>query len=74
MYQTSRASGGFHDVVVVDFNPSPIKPTDGRVVLRTRSTIEPQSLTWKSAETLSAVVAGVRTDIDATAKGRPQYP
>jgi hypothetical protein len=74
VYQTSRASGGFHDVVVVDFNPSPITPSDGRVVLRTRSTIEPQSLTWKSAETLSAVVAGVRIDIDATARGRPQDP
>ena len=72
VYQTSRASGDFNDVVVIDFRSSPIKPTDGRVVLRTRSAVDPKSLTWSAATRLSVVVEGVRRDIDATAPGVPQ--
>lgn len=72
-YQTSRASGDFKDIVVIDFRPSPIKPTDGRVVFRTRSAVDPKSLTWKAGR-LSVIVDGVRRDIDATPAGVPQAP
>ena len=73
-YQTSRASGDFNDIVVIDFRSSPIKPTDGRVVFRTRSAVDPKSLTWSAAGRLSVVAGGVRRDIDATAAGVPQAP
>jgi hypothetical protein len=74
LYQTSRASGDFKDVVVVDFRPSPIKPTDGRVVFRTRSAVDPKTLSWQATDRLSVVVAGVRTDIDASVTGLAQAP
>jgi hypothetical protein len=74
VYQTSRASGDFKDVVIIYFLSSTIKPTDGRVVLRTRSSLDPQSLRWTSPARLSILVDGVRTDIDATAAGIPQDP
>ena len=74
VYRTSRASGDFQDVVVIDFRPSPLKPTDSRVVFRTRQNVDSQSLTWTAPGQLSVVVAGVRTHVDATAKGRPQDP
>ena len=72
VYRTSRASGDFNDVVVIDFRSSPIKPTDGRVVFRTKSAVDPKSLTWSAADRLSVVAEGVRRDIDATAAGVPQ--
>jgi WD40-like Beta Propeller Repeat len=58
VYRTSRASGDFQDVVVVDFRPSPLKPTDGRVVLRTRSSVDAHTLIWKGVGRLSVKVDG----------------
>ena len=74
VYGTSRASGGFQDVVVVDFRPSPLKPTDGRVVLRTRSSVDAHTLIWKGVGRLSVKVDGVVVNIDATAPGLRQEP
>jgi hypothetical protein len=74
VYQTSRASGDFHDVVVIDFRPSPLKPTDGRVVLRTRSQIDAQTLIWTVVGRLSVRVNGSVVSVDATARGIPQQP
>jgi hypothetical protein len=74
VYETSRASGDFQDLVVIDFRPSPVKSTASRVVLRTRQSVDSQSLTWTAVGPLSVVVAGVRALVDATAKGRPQDP
>lgn len=72
VYETSRASGAFNDVVVIDFRSSPIRPTDGRVVFRTKSAVDPTSLTWSAPGRLSVLVEGVRRVIDATAAGVPQ--
>jgi hypothetical protein len=74
VYRTSRASGGFQDVVVVDFRPSPLKPTDGRVVLRTRSSVDAHTLIWKGVWRLSVKVDGGVVNIDATAPGLRQEP
>jgi hypothetical protein len=74
VYHTSRASGDFEDVVVIDFRPSPLKPTDGRVVLRTRSSVDAHTLIWTGAERLSVRVDGGVVSIDATAPGLPQEP
>jgi hypothetical protein len=74
VYQTSRASGDFHDVVVIDFRPSPLKPTDGRVVLRTRSRVDAQTLIWTVVGRLSVRVNGSVVSVDATARGIPQQP
>lgn len=72
VYHTSRASGDFTDVVVIDFRPSPLKPTDGRVVLRTRSRVDAQTLKWTAPGRLSVKVNGAVVSIDATAQGIPQ--
>jgi hypothetical protein len=74
VYHTSRASGDFEDVVVIDFRPSPLKPTDGRVVLRTRSAVDAHTLIWKGPGRLSVMVDGRAVNIDANAPGRPQDP
>ena len=74
VYHTSRASGGFQDVVVIDSRLSPPKPTPGRVVLRTRSSVDARSLTWKEAGRLSVRVGGSVVSVDATAPGLPQQP
>jgi len=74
VYQTSRASGDFQDVVVVDFRPSPLAPTDGRVVLRTRSSVDAQTLIWEGVGRLSVKVDGRFVSIDATVPGLRQEP
>jgi len=75
IHRTSRASGDFQDVVVVDVKDSPQgDPADGRVVLRTRSAVDPHTLTWKEAGRLSVKVEGRAVDIDARAPGVPQKP
>jgi hypothetical protein len=74
VYQTSRASGDFQDVVVIDFRPSPLKPTDGRVVLRTRSRVDAQTLIWTVVGRLSVRVNDSVVSVDATARGIPQQP
>ncbi len=73
-YHTSRASGDYHDIVVVDFLSSPMKPTEGRVVFRTKSSVDPQTLQWSAAGRLSVAVDGVQIEIDAMAPGVPQAP
>ena len=74
-YWTSRASGDFKDVVVIDLKSHPTdERSEGRVVFRTKSAVDPKSLTWSAADRLSIVVQGVRHDIDATAAGVPQDP
>jgi hypothetical protein len=72
VYHTSRASGDFTDVVVIEFRPSPLRPTDGRVVLRTRSPVDARTLMWTAVGRLSVKVNGSVVSIDATAKGIPQ--
>jgi hypothetical protein len=74
VYHTSRASGDFQDVVVIDSRLNPPKPTAGRVVLRTRSSVDAHSLIWKEVGRLSVRVDGSVVSIDATAPGRPQQP
>ena len=73
IYRTSCASGDFQDVVVVDVKPSPQEnPADGRVVLQTRSAVDPHTLTLKEAARLSVKVEGRFVDIDARAPGVPR--
>jgi hypothetical protein len=74
VYQTSRASGDFKDVVVIDSRLNPPKPTAGRVVLRTRSSVDARTLIWKEVGRLSVKVNGSVVSIDATARGLPQQP
>ena len=74
VYHTSRASGGFQDVVVIDSRLNPPKPTAGRVVLRTRSSVDARTLIWKAVGRLSVRVDGGVVNIDATAPGLPQEP
>jgi hypothetical protein len=74
VYHTSRSSGDFEDVVVIEFRPSPLKPTDGRVVLRTRSRVDAQTLIWTAVGRLSVRVDGSLVSVDATARGIPQQP
>jgi hypothetical protein len=74
VYHTSRASGDFQDVVVIDSRLNPPKPTAGRVVLRTRSTVDARTLIWQEVGRLSVRVDGSVVSIDATAPGLPQQP
>lgn len=74
VYHTSRASGDFQDVVVVDSRLNPPKPTAGRVVLRTRASVDARTLIWKEVGRLSVRVGGSVVSIDATAAGLPQQP
>lgn len=74
VYHTSRASGDFQDVVVIDARLNPPKPTAGRVVLRTRSSVDARTLIWQGVGRLSVRVDGSVVSIDATAPGLPQQP
>jgi hypothetical protein len=60
--QEQRAS-----VAVIDSRLNQPKPSAGRVVLRTRSSVDARTLIWKGVGRLSVMVDGGVVNIDATA-------
>lgn len=73
-YETSRASGDFHDVVVIDFRPRTTKSSEGRVVFRTRGRVDSSTLRWTAEGRLSVVADGTAVQVDTTLPGVPQSP
>ena len=47
---------------------------EGKVVLRTRKTVDSNSLKWSEKNTLEIIVDGKKTEIDTSVQGKEQLP
>lgn len=75
-HQTCRASGDFHDIVVIE--PSKLnhfdQTSEAKVVLRTKDSVDARSLRWTGQHELEVLVNGKKTKIDTAGKGEEQLP